>query len=334
MKTLFYSTRPYDQESMLAVSNPQHDLQFTEARLDKQTVKLAQGYEAVCGFVNDLFDASLLQTLADGGTRLVLLRATGFNNVDLKAAAESGITVMRVSNYSPYSVAEFAVTLMLALNRKIHRTYSKVREENFLLDGLLGFDLHGKTVGILGTGKIGQVLSKIMTGFGCQVLAYDQFESDACKEIGVRYCGLTELLAVADIVSLHLPLMPETFHLINATTLAQMKRGAMLINTSRGGLIDTKALIVALKTQHLGAVGLDVYEEEGDLFFRDLSWQIIQDDKFTRLLSFPNVLVSGHQAFFTREALRDIANSTIANLDDFAAARSNTNTLSSASMLP
>jgi D-lactate dehydrogenase len=327
MRVLFYSARPYDHESMLTVNQERHDLHFTAARLDGQTVKLAQDYEAVCGFVNDLFNANILKTLEQGGTRLVLLRSTGFNHIDLKAAADCGITVMRVGNYSPYAVAEFAVTLILALNRKIHRTYSRVREENFLLDGLLGFDLYAKTVGILGTGKIGQVFAKIMTGFGCRILAYDNVESASCRDLGVHYCSLEELLVASDIVSLHLPLTPETHHLINAKTLNQMKHEAMLINTSRGGLIDTGALIAALKKQQLGAVGLDVYEAEGDLFFRDLSGQIIQDDLFLRLLSFPNVLVSGHQAFFTREALHDIAIATMNNLDDFAAERTNANTL-------
>lgn len=327
MKVLFYSARPYDRESMQAVNNGRHELHFTEARLDAQTAKLAAGFEAVCGFVNDFFTPEILAVLANNGTRLLLLRSTGFNNVDLAAAAQCGIVVMRVGAYSPYAVAEFAVTLMLALSRKIHRTFNKVREENFLLDGLLGFDLHGKTVGIVGTGKIGQVLARIMTGFGCQVLAYDVSEHTACRELGVRYCPLPELLAASDIISLHVPLTPETHHMINGKTLAQMKRGAMLINTSRGGLIDTAALIGALKRQQLGAVGLDVYEEEGDLFFRDLSGQVIQDDLFARLLSFPNVLVSGHQAFFTREALNDIATATLVNLNDFAAGRSNENQL-------
>jgi len=327
MKILFFSARPYDLESMQAVNAGKHDLQFTEARIDARTVALAQGFPVVCGFVNDQFTAEILSTLAAGGTQLLLLRSAGFNNVDLVAAEQQGITVMRVGAYSPYSVAEFAVTLMLALSRKIHRTYNKVREENFLLDGLLGFDLHGKTVGIVGTGKIGHVLAKIMTGFGCKVLAHDKFENPECLTLGVTYCSLPQLLADSDIISLHTPLTPETHYLINAKTLATMKRGAMLINTSRGGLIDTSALIDALKTHQLGAVGLDVYEEEGDLFFRDLSGQVLQDDVFARLLSFPNVLISGHQAFFTREALHDIATSTLNNLEDFIAGRSNANTL-------
>lgn len=327
MKVLFYSARPYDRDSLQALNNGKHDFVFTEARVDAQTVKLAEGYQAVCGFVNDGFSAAILQALYQAGVRLVLLRSTGFNNVDLKAADALGMAVMRVGYYSPYAVAEFAVTLMLGLSRKIHRTYNKVREENFLLDGLLGFDLHGKTVGIIGTGKIGQVLTRILGGFGCHVLAYDVAETQACKDAGARYCPLPELFSKSDIISLHVPLTPKTHHLINAESIALMKRGVMLINTSRGGLVDTTALIQGLKSQQLGAVGLDVYEEEGDLFFRDLSGQVLQDDRFARLLSFPNVLISGHQAFFTREALHDIAAATLTNIEDFTAGRTNANTL-------
>lgn len=324
---MFFSTRPYDRETMLAANAGRHQLEFTEAKLDDKTAVLAQGYDAVCGFVNDRFTAPVLQALATTGVRLVLLRCTGFNNVDLAAADSVKIAVMRVTHYSPFAVAEFAVTLMLALSRKIHRSYNKVREDNFLLDGLLGFDLHGKTVGIIGTGKIGRVLARILSGFGCVILAYDPHEDSGCKEIGVRYVPLTELLRSADIVSLHLPLTPETHHMIDGTALATMKPGAMLINTSRGGLINSVALVRALKTRHLGAVGLDVYEEEGDLFFRDLSGQIMQDDVFARLSSFPNVIVTGHQAFFTQEALRDIAVATIGNIEDFIAGRSSENCL-------
>lgn len=327
MRVLFYSARPYDKESMQALNSGKHDFVFTEARMDAQTVKLAAGFDAVCGFVNDIFSASILQALQSAGIKLILLRATGFNNVDLKTADALGMAVMRVGYYSPYAVAEFAVTLMLGLSRKIHRTYNKVREENFLLDGLLGFDLHGKTVGIVGTGKIGQVLTRILGGFGCHVLAYDVAENQACKDAGAVYCPLPELFSQSDIISLHVPLTPKTHYLINAESIAQMKRGVMLINTSRGGLVDTAALIQGLKSQQIGAVGLDVYEEEGDLFFRDLSGQVLQDDTFARLLSFPNVLISGHQAFFTREALHDIAAATLANIDDFLAGRTSANTL-------
>ncbi|MGB4102101.1 MAG: 2-hydroxyacid dehydrogenase [Alphaproteobacteria bacterium] len=327
MKVLFYSARPYDRDSMQTANGGRHQLEFTEARLDEKTALLAQGFDAVCGFVNDCFTAPVLQSLKAAGVRLVLLRCTGFNNIDLTAAQANNICVMRVCRYSPYAVAEFAVTLMLALNRKVHHAYNKVREDNFLLDGLLGFDLNGKTVGIVGTGKIGRVLARILNGFGCTIRAYDLRENDACKEAGVRYVPLPELLRSSDIVSLHVPLTPQTQHMIGAEALATMKPGAMLINTSRGGLIDTMALIQALKARRLGAVGLDVYEGEGDLFFRDLSGQVMQDDIFVRLLSFPNVLVTGHQSFLTQEALRDIAQTTISNADDFIAGRTNENCL-------
>jgi D-lactate dehydrogenase len=333
MKVLFYSTRPYDRDTMLAANAGRYQLEFTEARLDEKTVVLAQGYDVVCGFVNDHFTAPILQTLAASGIGLVLLRCTGFNNVDLETAEAQKIAVMRVTHYSPYAVAEFAVTLMLALSRKIHRSYNKVREENFLLDGLLGFDLHGKTVGIVGTGKIGQVLTQILRGFGCNILAHDPYENDDCKNNGARYVPLTELLQHSDIVSLHLPLTPQTHYMINAEALAAMKPGAMLVNTSRGGLIDTEALVQALKSRHLGAVGLDVYEEEGDLFFRDLSGQVLQDDVFARLLSFPNVIVTGHQAFFTREALGDIAAATIDNIEAFGTGQTTENSLNTAKFI-
>jgi D-lactate dehydrogenase len=327
MRVLVFSARAYDREFMSAAAKARHELHFTDASLKPETVSLAAGFPAVCGFVNDHFDAPLLTALAAAGTRLVLLRSTGFNNVDLAAAAAVGITVMRVSQYSPYAVAEFAVTLMLALNRKIHRAYNRVRDDNFLLDGLLGFDLHGKTLGIVGTGRIGAALARIGAGFGCRLVGYDVVENPDCRASGLVYAPLDRLLADSDIISLHLPLTPETRHLINAQTLMQMKKGAMLINTSRGAVVDTKALIASLKRGQIGAVGLDVYEEEEHLFFQDLSEKPLADDVFARLLTFPNVIVTGHQGFFTREALHDIAGATIANLDDFAAGRSNANVL-------
>lgn len=328
MRVLVYSARAYDRQSLDAANQGRHELVYSETSLNPHTAALAHGFPAVNGFVDDSFDASVLHALVQGGTRLVTLRATGYNNVDLKAAHDHGITVMRVSNYSPYSVAEFAVGLLMALNRKIHRAYNKVRENNFLLDGLLGFDLHGKAVGVVGTGKIGSIFAKIMhNGFGCRVLGYDKFHNPDCVALGIPYVSLEQLLAESDIISLHCPLTPETRHLINDATLALIKPGAMLINTGRGLLVDTKALIRALKRGHLSAVGLDVYEEEGDMFFQDLSEQIVPDDVFTRLLTFPNVLVTGHQAFFTREALADIANATLQNLSDFEAGRTNANVL-------
>lgn len=327
MHVLVYGTRPYDQEHLEVANRGVHELTFTPASLDEQTAALAQGFPAICCFVDDDVSAAVLQQLAAGGTKLVTLRSTGFNNVDLNAAEEYGITVMRVSYYSPYAVAEFAVGLILALNRKIHRAYNRTRENNFLLTGLLGFDIHGKTVGIAGTGKIGATLARIMTGFGCTLLGYDLYHNQDCIDLGMRYVSPEELFAESDIISLHLPLTPQTHHFVNAASIARMQRGTMLINTSRGGLVDTEALIEGLKNGQVGAVGLDVYEEEEELYFHDLSDQIMTDDVFARLVTFPNVLVTGHQAFFTREALTTICETTIRNISDFAAGRENENVL-------
>jgi D-lactate dehydrogenase len=327
MKVLVYSARSYDQEFLSAANQGKHELHFTEARLGKRTAVLARQFPAVCCFVDDVLDKNILKQLSDGGTRLAALRATGFNNVDLKAAEEFGMTVMRVSRYSPYAVAEFALGMILTLNRKIHRAYDRMREGNFLLDGLIGFELHGKTIGIIGTGKIGSVFAGILQGFGCSLLGYDVTENPECLKLGVRYVPLKELLTKADIVSLHAPLTPQTRHLINEENLSYMKPGAILINTSRGALVDTRALVRALKKHRLGAVGLDVYEEESHIFFQDLSDEIIPDDTIVRLLTFPNALVTGHQAFFTREALTIIAETTIQNISDFAAGRDNDNVL-------
>jgi D-lactate dehydrogenase len=327
MKVLVYSARSYDQEFLKAANQGKHELHFTETRLDERTTVLARQYPSVCCFVDDILNKRVIKQLSDGGTQLVALRATGFNNVDLKAAEELGMTIMRVSRYSPYAVAEFAVGMMLDLDRKIHRAFTRVREGNFLLHGLIGFELHGKTIGIVGTGKIGSVLAHIMQGFGCLLLAYDVTENPECTKLGVRYVPLKELLSKADIVSLHLPLTPETRHLINDENLSYMKPEAMLINTSRGALVDSRALIRALKKGHLGAVGLDVYEEESHIFFEDLSDEIIPDDVIMRLLTFPNALVTGHQAFFTEEAMAIITETTIQNISDFAAGHENENIL-------
>ncbi|MFN8482338.1 MAG: 2-hydroxyacid dehydrogenase [Anaerolineae bacterium] len=327
MKVMVFDAHSYDHEFLDAANAGRFELSYSQISLDYQTATLAQGCEAVCLFVNDDGSAPVLEKLAAGGTRLVALRSTGFNNVDLEAAEECGITVMRVSSYSPYSVAEFAVGLLQTLNRKIHRAYNRTRENNFRLAGLLGRDIHGSTVGVVGTGKIGAVFARIMQGFGCDLLGYDVFQNPECLELGMQYVPLDELLAAADIVSLHVPLMPDTRHLINERTLALMKPSAFLINTSRGALIDTEALVGALREGHLAGVGLDVYEEEDDLFFRDLSDQIITDDVFARLISFPNVLVTGHQAFFTREALTTISETTIQNIADFEAGVPNANIL-------
>ena len=329
MKTLVVSARSHDRQAIDLFNRNHHKLHFTEVALNEETAQIARDFPAVCAFVNDKLDAATLRVLASGGTRFLALRSTGFNNVDLEAARELGMTVARVGQYSPHSVAEFVVGLVLTLNRKLHKAYVRGREDYFILDGLLGFDLHGKTVGIVGTGKIGQVLARIMTGFGCQVLGFDVVENERCLELGMTYVQMDELLTQSDIVSLHAPLTPESYHLIDERALQLMKPSALLINTSRGALVDTKALIRALKAGHLAGAGLDVYEEEEGIFFRDLSAQGVFDDVFARLRTFPNVIVTGHQGFFTREALNDIAAATIGNLDDFEAGRRSANTLTS-----
>ncbi len=259
----------------------------------------------------------MLQRLHAGGVRLLALRSAGFNHVDLETAAALGMVVGRVPEYSPYAVAEHTVALLLALNRHLHRAYARVREGNFALEGLLGFDLHGRTIGVVGTGKIGECVARIMAGFGCQLLGFDPQPNPACVALGMRYVDLPEMLAQSDVITLHCPLTPQTRHLINADALARMKHGAMLLNTSRGAVVDTPAVIAALKAGTLGSLGLDVYEEESDLFFHDLSGEVLQDDVFARLLTFPNVLITGHQAFFTEDALTAIAETTLANINAF-----------------
>jgi D-lactate dehydrogenase len=318
MHVAVFSTKLYDRESLSAANAAgRHRFTFLEPRLTIESAKLAAGIEAVCCFVNDQLGAPVLEALAAGGTRIIALRCAGFNQVDLQAAARLGLPVVRVPAYSPYAVAEHTVGMILTLNRKFHKAYNRIRESNFGLEGLLGFDLHGRTAGVIGTGKIGEVVTRLLRGFGCQVLCHDVRPNPVCEELGARYLELEELLCQSDIITLHCPLTPETHHLIDEEALRRMKRGAMLINTSRGALIDARATINALKSGHLGYLGLDVYEEEADLFFENLSDRIIQDDTFTRLLSFPNVLITGHQAFFTREALAEIARVTIANLSAF-----------------
>ncbi|MEH2245363.1 2-hydroxyacid dehydrogenase [Nostoc sp.] len=317
MKVAVFSTKAYDRRFLSdANSLTQHELVFFEPRLNRDTAILAAGFAAVCVFVHDQVDAPTLELLASWGTRLVVLRCAGFNNVDLQAAADLGITVVRVPAYSPYGVAEHAVGLILSLNRKIHRAYNRVREGNFSIDGLLGFNLHERTVGIVGTGKIGLILGQIMKGFGCHLLAYDVYRNPELEALGGKYVELPELFANSDIISLHCPLTPETHHLINAEAIEQIKSGVMLINTSRGALIDTQAVIEGLKSGKIGYLGVDVYEQESELFFEDLSGEIIQDDIFQRLTTFPNVLITGHQAFFTAEALYNIAETTFANITD------------------
>lgn len=319
MKIAVFSAKRYDREFLDAANaGAGHQLHYFDAPLEADSVALAAGHEAVCIFVNDRADASVLEALAAGGTRLVALRCTGFNNVDLEAAGQLGLKVVRVVTYSPYSVAEHAVALLLAINRKIHRAYNRTRDSNFALDGLMGFDLHGKTVAVVGTGKIGCVFAKIMLGFGCEVIGYDKYPSEAFRSLGARYTEPDEIGARADILSLHCPLTPETHHIVNAGSLARAKRGALLINTSRGGLVDTEAVIEALKSGQLGGLAIDVYEQEADLFFRDLSSTVIPDDVIQRLLSFPNVIVTGHQAFFTQEAILTICQTTINSVTQFA----------------
>lgn len=299
-----------------------HEISFIEVRLSEDTACLAGGYTAICAFVNDNLNAKVVEALGGSGVRLIALRCAGFNNVDLDAAKAHGMSVVRVPEYSPYAVAEHAVALMLSLNRKIHRAYSRVREGNFTLDGLVGFDLHKKTVGIVGTGRIGGVLARIMNGFGCRLLGYDTNPNPALNEqYGLRYVELTNLLRESDIISLHVPLTPDTRHIIEDNAFNQMKKGAMLINTGRGALIDTRALIRALKSGRIGFAGLDVYEEEENLFFRDFSEQIIPDDTLARLLTFPNVLITSHQGFLTQEALDKIARTTLQSISDFQQGR-------------
>ncbi|TAE67372.1 MAG: 2-hydroxyacid dehydrogenase [Oscillatoriales cyanobacterium] len=321
MKVAVFSTKSYDRTFLTAANADKHELVFFEPRLNLETSVLAAGFPAVCAFVNDSLDAKTLETIAQNGVRLLALRSAGFNHVDLAAARDLGLTLVRVPAYSPYAVAEHAVAMILSLNRKIHRAYNRVREGNFALDGLLGFDLYGKTVGIVGTGKIGALTAKILHGFGCRLLGYDVSPNPDCLALGMEYVALAQLFANSDIVSLHCPLIPETYHLIGAEAIGQMKPGMMLINTSRGQLIDTKAVTKGLKSGRIGYLGLDVYEQETDLFFEDLSNQVIQDDVFQRLLTFPNVLITGHQAFFTEEALQNIAETTIGNITDFEQGR-------------
>ena len=317
MNVAIFSAKKYDREFLNAANGSLHKLRFFEPHLNEETASLAAGFEAVCVFVNDQVNAAVIATLESLGVRLIALRCAGYNNVDLSAAKKYGITVVRVPAYSPYAVAEHTIALMLALNRKLHRAYDRVREGNFALDGLVGFDMHGKTVGVIGTGQIGTVVARILTGFGCPVLAFDPFPNATCRSLGVRYVELNQLFAESDIITVHCPLTPENKHLINGQTLEKMRKGVMLINTSRGALLDTVAIVEGLKSGKIGYLGLDVYEEEEEIFFEDRSGLILSDDVFARLLTFPNVIITGHQAFFTREALLNIATTTIDNITKF-----------------
>lgn len=338
MKLSVFSAKPYDRRyfdsAQANFSSPDFSVEITyhEFALDESTAFVAQGADAICAFVNDTLNSSVVATLARSGVKAILLRCAGYNHVDLKAAAEHGIMVASVPSYSPESVAEFAVALVQTLNRNTHRAYNRVREGNFALDGLLGQTLYGKTFGLLGTGKIGMATARIMKGFGCRILAYDPFPSPELEQYG-EYKSLDDVLTQSDVISLHCPLMEATRYIINETNIAKMKEGVLLVNTSRGGLIDTKAVIKALKAKHIGGVALDVYEGEGSLFYDDRSGEIIHDDVLMRLVTFHNVIVTGHQAFFTHEALYEIAECTLRNLAEFAATGTCKNSLTKGSKL-
>ena len=320
LQTACFDTKPYDRESLQgAASSDQIKWRFLESRLSVETAPAARGAEAVCLFVNDHADRPCLECLQSLGVKHLALRCAGFNGVDLVAAKELGFPVTRVPAYSPHGVAEHAIALLLALNRKIPRASNRVHDLNFSLNGLVGFDLHGKTAGILGTGKIGRCAAEILRGFGMKVMAYDPFPlPDWAKEHGIEYTDARTLARECEVISLHTPLTPETHHIVRRETIELMKPGTIIINVSRGALIETKALIDALKSGRLGGVGLDVYEEEEGVFFEDLSGQILHDDDLARLLTFPNVLITAHQAFLTREALSEIARVTVTNLLAFA----------------
>ncbi len=319
MKIAFFSTKAYDKASFNENNHGAHrqEITYFETILNEKTAKLAKGFDAVCVFVNDHLDAEVIRLLSEYGVRLIALRCAGFNNVDLNAAVEYGIKVVRVPAYSPEAIAEHAVALILTLNRKTNKAYNRVRDNNFSLEGLLGFDLHGKTVGVIGTGKIGVAFCKIMKGFGCRVLANDLYPSKSVTELDIPYVPFEELLEQSDIISLHCPLTEETYHMFDQAVFDRMKKGMMLINTSRGGLINTEDSIEALKKRQLAYLGIDVYEQEENLFFRDLSERINTDDTISRLMTFPNVLITAHQGFFTKEALEQIANTTLRNVSAF-----------------
>lgn len=322
MKVALFSTKPYDVASFTAASSSfAHELEFFEDRMRGRAAPLAEGFPAVCLFVNDTADARVLAKLAVRGVRYVALRCAGFNNVDLDAARRLGIVVVRVPAYSPNAVAEHTIALILALNRRIHRAYNRVRDGNFSLDGLVGFDLAGKTAGVIGTGRIGALVARLLWHFRCRVLAYDLHPDAGLQQLGVEYCDLETLWSASDLISLNCPLTPETRHMVRAETIARMKPGVMLVNTGRGALIDTAAVVDALKTHQVGALAIDVYEEEAELFFEDRSADVITDDVFARLMTFPNVLVTAHQGFLTHEALDAIATTTLQNLSDLEAGR-------------
>lgn len=318
MKTAVFSTQSYDKEYLNKFKD-NLELTYYEAALNTSTVSLTEGYDVVCAFVNDKLDKATIQSLAQNGVKAIAMRCAGYNNVDLEVAAKNNLKVMNVPAYSPHAIAEHAVALILTLNRKTHKAYNRVREGNFSLQNLTGFDLYNKTVGVIGTGEIGAIFCKIMLGFGCKVLAFDMVESEELKAAGVQFESMESILKQSDIISLHCPLTPKTFHLFDDKTFSIMKKGAMLINTSRGGVINTSAAIEALKNKTLGYLGIDVYEQEDKIFFKDLSESVIQDEQIQRLISFPNVLITSHQGFFTKEALDQIAITTLNNIKELAA---------------
>ncbi len=318
MRTIVFSTKPFERAYLEhATRDTDHEFVFVEPSLSERTALLADGFECVCAFANDTLDEHVIRALVRGGTRFIALRCAGFNRVDLDTADELGVRVARVPSYSPESVAEHALALMMTLNRKTHRAHARVREGNFSLSGLMGFRMRGKVVGVVGAGRIGSCVIALMRGMGCEVVVSDPRRSARCLELGARYVPLDELLAASDIISLNCPLTPSTRHVIADDAIARMKQGVMLINTSRGAVIDTGAVIRGLKGGRIGSLGLDVYEEEADLFYRDLSDTVIQDDAFARLLTFPNVLITAHQGFLTHEALEAIAETTIRNIGGF-----------------
>ena len=325
MKVAFFDTHRFEREVFTAENEGlggAHKISFFESRLNRETALLARGCSAVCAFVNDCLDEGAVRALSAEGIKLIALRSAGYNHVDLCVSRRLGIKIAHVPAYSPHAVAEHAVALLLTLNRKIHRSYNRVKELNFSLEGLVGFDLLGKTAGVLGTGRIGSVLARILSGFGCRILAYDPVKNEGlCSELGVQYVGLEALYHSSDILFLQLPLNEQTRHIVNAESIARMKPGVFIINTGRGALIDTKALIEGLKEGRIGGAGLDVYEEEEGIFFLDLSDRVLQDDVLARLLTFPNVIVTAHQAFLTKEALKNIAQTTLRNIADFEQGR-------------
>jgi D-lactate dehydrogenase len=326
MKVAFFSSRSYDKASFEELTpNFDHQLTYFEVKLDKDTVYLAQGFDAICTFVNDHLDQNVLKKLAELQVKNIVLRCAGYNQVDLQSAEKLGIRICRVPAYSPEAIAEHALALLMTVVRKTHKAYNRVRENNFSLEGLVGINIYKQTVGVIGTGAIGSAFCKIMLGMGCKVIAYDQYENKYLKSKGVSYVTFDELITQSGIISLHCPLTTETRHLINKKSLSGMQKGVTIINTGRGALIDTKAIIKSLKNKKVGYLGIDVYEQEEDLFFRDLSAEILQDEDIARLMTFPNVLITGHQAFLTKESLVEIAFITLTNLNELESGNEVTN---------